>query len=338
MKNKLLLIVIPCALICSFAAILIAGTSELRLFVEKSHKVRANFLIIESWLSEFAIEKAKGEINGQQYEYIVTTGIRSSDLDFCMVAMNGYLIFYPKQFIKSIPSGENASHQFGIIAHSKMGGIYDAHFNVYVNDSLTADFSAGEKPAEYRFAWKAPLAGIDSVMVQFTNDYVDSKGDRNLYVREIIIDDLVIPYQFNSVFDPGSIGGTDRIVNNYFSEPELLRNRLIKTGIDPLNVIAVTGKRTRINRTLESALAFRKWIKSQGINPEGVNIVTMETHAKRTWTTYRAILNNSIDIGMIPIPDSAGRPAEKPGLLNRLTEALDLFYYKIILIPYQLIK
>ncbi len=103
-------------------------------------------------------------------------------------------------------------------------------------------------------------------LLSSTNDYLDEGGDRNLYIREIIIDNnIVIPYQFNSIFDIGSLGGKDRIVNNYTSHPEIIRNKLIASGIDSSKIIAVTGREEpTLTEHLTGALAFRDWLKSSG--------------------------------------------------------------------------
>ena len=65
-----------------------------------------------------------------------------------------------------------------------MGGKYCSHFKFYVNDSLLIDFNADEKPRKYKVIWNKSLAEIDSLMIEFTNDYFDDQGDRNLYIKE----------------------------------------------------------------------------------------------------------------------------------------------------------
>lgn len=302
-------------------------------YLEKSNPVEADMLIIESWLSDSAIAMSKSEIQKDDYDFIVTTGIESSELDFCMVAMNGYLIFYPNY--KSGTGKEIGNHSIEILAHSKMGGKYCSHFNFYVNDSLLTDFNADEKPRKYKVIWKKPLTEIDSLMIEFTNDYFDDQGDRNLYIKEIIIDnDITIPYQFNSVFDIGLLGGSDRNINNYRSHPEIIRNKLIKYGIDSSKIVAVTGKKTNLNRTLTGALAFRDWLKTSGPNVKGINIITMGIHSRRTWLTYNRIIDKSINIGIISLPESENPELEKSEFIRTITETLDLIYYWIITIPY----
>jgi hypothetical protein len=314
-------------------AILQLNKTGLANYLEKSHPVEADMLIIESWLPDSAIAMSMSEIRKDDYDFIVTTGIESSELDFCMVAMNGYLIFYPN--FKSGTGKETGNHSIEVLAHSKMGGKYCSHFNFYVNDSLLTDFNADEEPGKYKVIWEKPLTEIDSLMIEFTNDYFDDQGDRNLYIKEIIIDsDITIPYQFNSVFDIGLLGGNDRNINNYRSHPEIIRNKLIKYGIDSSKIVAVTGKKTNVNRTLTGALAFRDWLKTSGQQVKGINIITMGIHSRRTWLTYKRLLDRSINIGIISLPESENPELEKSEFVRTITETLDLIYYWIITIPY----
>lgn len=309
------------------------NSTVLSRYLEKSQKVNADLLIIEAWLPDLALELVKNEILTNSYDYIVTTGIESAELDFFMVAMNGYLIFYPSFSSKN--TTESTRHVIEVVARSKMGGKYRSHFNLFVNDSLIAEFNADEKPRRYRAEWFGKINKIDSLMVQFTNDYFDESGDRNLYIKEFIIDNvLIIPYQFNSLFDIGILGGKDRIRNDYRSHPEMVRNKLIASGIESSKIFAVTGKRTKINRTLIGALAFRKWLNASGKNITGINIATMGIHARRTWLTYKRVIDNDNDIGIISLPESDEVIVKGSNRLPAITESFDLIYYWIILLPY----
>lgn len=317
-------------LIGVFFLILYVSSSSLGSFLGKSHKEKANLLIVEAWLPVTAIDLIKNEIINNSYDFVITTGIQSEELDFCMVPMNGYLIFYPKTV--SINEVESRQHKIGVIARSEMGGIYSSHFNVFINDSLVADFNADEETRNFEVEWFGKPNEFDSLMVQFTNDYFDDSGDRNLYIKEIIIDnEMVIPYQFNSVYDVGSLGGNNRIINDFRSHSELMRNNLINYGIDPQKIIAVTGKRTKVNRTLNGALAFRRWLKTSDSDVAGINIVTLGIHARRTWLTYRKVLNNVCPVGVIPIPVTHDIKGNTSDRLAVIAETIALIYYWIIL-------
>ena len=321
------------SLLSGILILLLTVMTSIPHFLSKTKKVNANVLIVEGWLAKFAIEIAKNEFNTKDYKLIVTTGLKSHDLDFCMVAMNGYLIFYPK--FQSVISEKSGHHIIEILAHSKMGGKYCAHLNFFVNDSMVADFTADEKERKYAVNWTGSLMNIDSLVIQFDNDYVDEGGDRNLYVKEIIIDnEIIIPYQFNSVYDIGFLDGKNRIVNDFESYAEIARNDLITSGIDSSFVIAVPGKRARLNRTLTSALAFRDWLKASDFKVEGINIISLGVHARRTWMTYKKVLGKSYEIGIISLPELIDTNSGKSRLFEILSEAFGLIYYRIILVPY----
>ena len=305
-------------------------------FLSKTEIVDANVLIIEGWLSDFAIEMAYNEFNRKDYNLIVTTGLKSHDLDFCMIAMNGYLIFYPDSEFNT--DEERKCHLIEVSAHSKMGGIYCSHFNFFVNDSLIADFTADENERKYAVNWTGSLKDIDSLMIHFDDDYLDEGGDRNLYVKEIIIDNkIIIPYQFNSVYDIGLPDGMNRIVNNYESHAEIARNKLLTLGVDSSLIIAAKGNRTGVNRTLASALAVRRWLKSYDGKIDGINIITLGIHSRRTLLTYNRVLDKSLEIGIISLSEHGEPGFEELNFGDLLSELLSLIYYCIILIPYEFI-
>lgn len=300
--------------------------------LSKTDRVNANILLVEGWLPPDEIEMAYNEFQKNGYEYIITTGLKSIT-DYYMLSENGYLIFYPKRKISL--DNEIPLHVIEVDGYSELGGENSSQFNVFVNDSLVADFLAGKKKRKYAITWEGKLTDIDSIMVQFVNDGVGDYGDRNLYVKEIIIDHKTkIPHLNNSEYDIGALDGKRRIINNFNSVAESARNRLLSMGIDSSSIIAVPGKRVKINRTLTSALAFRDWLKTSDIDVKGINIISMGTHARRTWMTYNKILHKKYDIGIISLPDYKDRNSRKYKVLKTLRETFGIIYYWFILIPY----
>ena len=302
-------------------------------FLSKSKKVNANILIVEGWIPQYALEMAYKEFRNNDYDLIITTGIKSSNLEFYNVSMNGYLIFYPK--LKSMSNNGNDHHTIEVTAHSEKGGKYCAHFNFYVNDSLVADFKADKKIRKYSINWNGRLKDINRLLINFDNDMVDDRGDRNLYIKEIIIDHkIIIPYQFNSEYDIGKLDGKDRIINNFDSNAEIARNKLIACGADSSVVIAVPANKVSLNRTLSSALAFRGWLKTTDKNVTGINIISQGVHSRRTWMTYKKVIGKSYALGIISLPEDEKLNSKRPGIFEILYEIIGLIYYSIILIPY----
>jgi hypothetical protein len=323
--------------IALLAVLLISGFFLIRtafksaqVFLSTTQKVKANLLVVEGWLPQYAVEMASKEFLNNGYDLIITTGIKSLDLDYCTISSNGYLIFYPH--LKSVTEKDTCNHTIELVAHSKQNGKYLAHFNIFVNDILIADFNADKRERKYGISWKRPLKDIDSIMIQFDNDLWDKDGDRNLYVKEIIIDKkIVIPYQLNSILITGPLDSKERISNDFDSNAELCRNRLIACGIDSNLVIAVPAKRVIFNRTLTSVMAFHNWLKSTNKRVTGINVLTLGVHSRRSWIIYKKIVGSPYEIGIISLPENVNNKYQKPKILSILYEIIGIMYYRIIL-------
>lgn len=299
-------------------------------FLSKNEPVNANLLVVEGWLPNSAIQMTKEEFNNHQYDYLVTTGLILDESDFFMMAYNGYLIVYPRS-LSDLNNGRN-SHLIEIVAHSKNGGKYRSHFNFYVNDSLVIDFKVDKKLGKYKVNWSGYLHNIDSLMIEFDNDLADNWGDCNLYIKEIIIDDSIhISYQFNSVYDMGLLDSKKRMKNDFGSYAEIGRNNLIASGIDSSDVIAVPGRRGKINRTFASSLAFKEWLDKSGIDVKGINIVSQGAHSRRTWITYKKVMGKTYDVGIIALPENDPGNSRIQYLIKIFYESIGYVYYWLIL-------
>ena len=301
-------------------------------YLSKSEEVKANILIVEGWLPDHALEMAYNEFHIHNYEYIVTTGIISYESYFKFYN-NGYLIFYTQKLLSGM--GESGTHSIEVDAFSELGGGNRAHFNLFINDSLVADYIAEIRKKIVSFSWKGNLKEIDSIMVQFDNDSLGDFEDRNLFVKEIKIDDkITIPYLNNSEYDMLKLDGKQRFINNYNSNAEFARYRLLLMGIDSSQIVATSGESVKINRTLASALAFRDWLKKTNVNIKGINIISQGAHARRTLMTYNKILDEKYKIGIISLPENKNQFYSKRSVFKTLRETLGIIYYWFILIPY----
>ena len=327
--KKVQITIIIALLVLSGAAFLpVINSLSVRLSLTK--RVSANILLVEGWLPPYAIEMACNEFKNNGYSGIITTGLNSPD--YYMIYTNGFLKFYPGKFLSA--GTEIQDHLIEVDAYSQVGGENSSKFNLFINDSLIAGFTADKKKRKFSIHWRGRLTNIDSVMIEFTNDKVGSYGDRNLFVKEIIIDKKIeVPYYNNSVYEISKTDEKQKIVNNFTSYAQLARSRLISLGIDSTLITAIPGERVKINRTLTSAVAFRNWLRKSAIAINGINIVTTGTHARRTWMTYNKILHANYKIGVISLPDYK-EDSRRYKVFKTLRETVALIYYWIILIPY----
>jgi hypothetical protein len=333
-SKKIIIFLIPVILILALGDLIVRPAFRyLNHYFSKSEQVEANILIVEGWLPRYAVDIASQEYRKNGYDYIITTGIRSA-AEYYGLAQNGYLIFYPGNKFKDLADSVS-TQSIEVEAYSELGGEHSAHFNLYINDSVIADFHADRQKRKYAKNWVGSLSKIDSVMIQFDNDDIGDFGDVNLYVNSIIVNNkTVIPYFNNSVYVVPKPGGILRVVNNFRSNAELTKTRLTWTGIEPSRIIAIPGKKVNINRTLSSALAFRDWVKATNIEIKGINIISLGTHARRTWMTYNRILHEKYNIGIISLPDYRSDASRKSKFLKTVRESVALVYYWFILLPY----
>lgn len=301
-------------------------------YLSKSELVNANILIVEGWLPNYALKMAFKEFKNSGYDYIITTGLKSP-VNYYGLFSNGFLIFYQKN--KFTGGSGYGLHSIEIDAFSELEGNNSAHFNLYINDSLSADFYAEKKENKYIINWKGDLNKVDSIMIQFDNDDWGDFGDRNLFVKNIIIDHKITMPDLNKyeyVFL--KVGEEQSTLNNFNSNAELARNSLISMGIDSSQIIATSGERVIINRTLTSALAFRDWLKTTNISVKGINIISLGAHTRRTWMIYNKILHKRYEIGIISLPDYDYNRSRSYKLIKTIREILGIIYYWFILIPY----
>ncbi len=300
------------------------ATKGMAEFLSRSDRVDANILVIEGWLSYNDLKAAADEFISGNYDYIFTTGIKATT-DYYNVNTDGYLIFYTSKF-RTFPVNTIA-----VRARSELDGENSAHFNFWVNDTLIADFTADKRNRKYSVKWNS--TPFDSVMIQFDNDIVGDFGDRNLFVKELILNGTIpIPFLNNSVYDISALDNKSRIINNMNSNSELTAKRLLSMGVDSSKVIAIPGRKVRINRTLTSALALRDWLKESDITIRGINIVSYGSHSRRTRMTFDRVIDKNVNIGIIALSDHRYTGPDGVAYLKTLRETIAYLYYSLILL------
>ena len=335
MKNRSLAI-LSIAVVSLFALVYFMvkpASTYLSGYLSKSEYVQADILVVEGWLPQSALQMVYNEYKENKYKYVVVTGIRYSS-PYYKISDNGYLIFYTSGLLSGL--NEPRSHSIAIKAFSDMGGENRAHFNLFINDSMTGDFFVEKRKKSYTLNWYGRLTDIDSVIVQYDNDIYEPPLDRNLSVREICFDHKIsVPYLFHSEYDMLKLDGKLRSRNNITTTAQLTRMRLMSMGIDSAIIKEASSDKPGINRTLTSALAFRDWLFSGDKELSGINIISLGPHARRTWMTYNKILNEKYRIGIISIPEDGNKQLwDKRKAFKTLREILGIIYYWFILIPY----
>lgn len=327
--RRLLLVLFMAGLACIIFIVVLSFIFYRNGSLSETRRVEANTLVVEGWLPDYALEQALSEARSGNYDFIVTTGLNLPE--YFEMNMNGYLIFNTRErFSDPAPP---TRHTISVDCFSNMTGIYRSHINLYVNDTLISDFIVENKRQLYTSGWYGSLTEIDSVMVQFDNDDVGPWGDRNLFVKEVILDsNEKIGYQMNSAYDIMAADGLDRIENTMTSYSEMVRNKLVALGADTGIIYAVPGHKTRLNRTLSSVNAFNEWLNKSEIKVTGINVLSIGNHSKRSAMIYRKILDGNYLVGVVAVPENKSSYSKKDEALKTMRETIALIYYRLLLI------
>ena len=90
------------------------------------------------------------------------------------------------------------------------------------------------------------------------------------------------------------------------------------------------------DRTYNSAVALKKWLREEGLSPHGINIVTQDVHARRTRLFFKKALGRGTAVGVIAVPNpdyNSGRWWRSSEAAEEVIgEAIGYLYAKLFLI------
>ena len=300
-------------------------------YLSLTKKVEANALLIEGWLPDYAIDTLMKKQDLNDYKYILTTGVQLPD-HFVMF-VRGFLIFNFTRDQAANSEG-HLRRSIDVIAAGSTEKELGAKFELWINDSLTETFTTSLSFERYSFHWPASEGSIDSLLIHFNNDGFVNGRDRNLYIKEIRIDSISYsPYSENVFSDLKELDNTDRSENTYHSYAEMAAKNLISKGIHPEKVIGIPAGSEEKFRTLESARAFRNWLRNNDLDIQGLNIVSLGSHSRRTWKTYKKLLKPmDIRVGIISIPPYYTMSSQFNKRSFNLMQLAAFLYYSVYLL------
>lgn len=96
----------------------------------------------------------------------------------------------------------------------------------------------------------------------------------------------------------------------YKNFAQIAASTLQKMGLEKEKITVIPSPEVRKDRTYASAVAFRQWLEETDIQPkpQGINIVSESTHARRSWLIYKKVLADRMRVGIIAIPSQTYNP------------------------------
>jgi len=135
----------------------------------------------------------------------------------------------------------------------------------------------------------------------------------------------------------GPVGGNGGYVNDYQTAASVGAELLKKFGVPRESIEMVPSREIGRDRTYNSALALRDWLREHRINVRNLNIVTEDTHARRTRLLFAKAFGSGVAIGVVAIPnpdyDSEHWWRYSEGVERVIGEAIAYSYARLVFHP-----
>jgi uncharacterized SAM-binding protein YcdF (DUF218 family) len=133
------------------------------------------------------------------------------------------------------------------------------------------------------------------------------------WIHEYAIGAAVKEFQGNHyqrVFTTGGpVVGMGGYINDFYTSASVGADLLKKYGIRDERLQMVPSRVMDRDRTYGSAVALRNWFQEHDMAVRSVNVITEDTHARRTRLLFAKALGENVTVGIIavPNPDYDGR-------------------------------
>ena len=300
-----------------------------------SRPVKPDILVVEGWLSEDLLTKAKDEFTGKPYKLLITTGFPY--LKGFQMGQDGKMVF--KTMHKVRPATDSLYEISLTIRGTQCEGEF-AHYKLFADTIRIGDRYSTKK--QKTFTVKVKLSSPpDSIVLEFDNDAYTSHSDRDLFVYSATVNNIFFPVNSSKVFLYGSREG------KYVFRRHLNRSTafdaasyLISEKVPDSLVIAVETTHKIYSKTYTSALDVKQWLENNHMGTgRSVTVFTMGPHARRSLICYRKAFGKSAETGVIAGSDIRITPDNwyktLRGWREILYETAGLVYISFLIKPWR---
>jgi O-antigen/teichoic acid export membrane protein len=135
----------------------------------------------------------------------------------------------------------------------------------------------------------------------------------------------------------GPVVGTGRYVNDFQTTASVGADLLKKVGVPDESLEMVPSRTMDRDRTYGSAIALRDWIREHQPSVRRINVLTENTHARRTWLLFQRAFGRDVQVGIIAVPN-VDYPANRwwlysQGLKDVVSESGAYLYARFLFLP-----
>jgi hypothetical protein len=155
---------------------------------------------------------------------------------------------------------------------------------------------------------------VGCLMVWFVHPFLAVTHRENTKI--LVVEGWVHPYAINAAVKEfrtghydhvfvtgGPVDGSGGYINDYNTEASVGADLLRTAGIPNDALQMVPSRVWNRNRTYYSAVALRDWFIRHKIQASSMNVLTEESHARRTWLLFQEAFDRNVRVGIISVPD-----------------------------------
>jgi uncharacterized SAM-binding protein YcdF (DUF218 family) len=101
----------------------------------------------------------------------------------------------------------------------------------------------------------------------------------------------------------GPVTGIGHYVNDYQTSASVGADLLKNAGVPPEFVQMVPSRVMDRDRTYGSAVALREWLHEHNMPVHSINVLTEDSHARRTRLLFKKALGKNLTVGIIAVPN-----------------------------------
>lgn len=135
----------------------------------------------------------------------------------------------------------------------------------------------------------------------------------------------------------GPVEGKAGYINDFQTSASVGADLLKKEGIPGESLQMVPSRVTSRDRTYGSAVALREWLQEHNMAVRGFNVVTEDTHARRTRLLFQEAFGKGVKVGIIAVPnpdyDARHWWRYSEGVKDVVTEGVAYLYAKFLFWP-----
>jgi uncharacterized SAM-binding protein YcdF (DUF218 family) len=239
-------------------------------------------------------------------------------------------------------------------AHSSAGSAKSGDFSLAQAAPARAFWGLLDRKERWSLSWRGWLIlsslGFTTAILLLLNIHPFLAETRRVNTDVLVVEGWIHEYairgamqefrrgSYRRVFTTGGpVTGRGHYVNDYQTSASVGADMLKKFGIPSGTIQMVPSRLIDRDRTYGSAVALREWFLDHNMAVQNLNVLTEDTHARRTRLLFEKALGKNVKVGIIAVPnpdyDARHWWLYSEGVKDVVSESVAYLYSSLLFFP-----